>query len=255
MIMQNIKAIIIDDESDAIESLQFELEHYCPGVEVVKSYQSPMKALEEYSYWECDVLFLDIEMPVMSGFDFLEKLGKLPFHVVFVTAYDQFAIKAFEFNAFDYLLKPVQKNKLIRVVEKIRNYREKSIDRVNVEAAITNIQSQSNPLAENIALPTTEGFVFVKINNILYVQAESNYSWVHTEDGRKFLLSKTLKSIEEMIGSPKFLRVHQSYCINLPKVSKYVRGQGGYLVLNEGTQIPVSRSKKEDLMSILSSGF
>lgn len=255
MIMQNIKAIIIDDERDAIESLQFELDHYCPGVKVVNSYQSPHKALTELSEWECDVLFLDIEMPVMSGFDLLDRIGKLPFNVVFVTAYDQFAIKAFEFNAIDYLLKPVQKDKLIRVVEKIRNKQEKSIDNIAVEAAITNIQSQSNSLAENIALPTSDGFVFVKINDILYVKAESNYSWVNVIDGRKFLLSKTLKSIEEMIGSPKFLRVHQSYFINLAKVSKYVRGQGGYLVLEEGTQVPVSRSKKETLMSVLSSGF
>ena len=253
--MQNLKAIIIDDEVDAIESLQFELEHYCPGVGVVSTYNSSVKALEDHKNWDCDILFLDIEMPVLSGFDLLDKISEIHFNIIFVTAYDQFAIKAFEFNAFDYLLKPIQKDKLIRTVNRILNAQGKQVSKDEVRATITNIQAQTNPTADNIALPTSDGFMFVRISEIIYVQAESNYSWVHIADGRKFLLSKTLKNIEEMISSRKFIRVHQSFCVNLDRVNKYIRGQGGYLVLNDGTQIPVSRSRKEDLMAVLSSGF
>jgi two-component system LytT family response regulator len=253
--MSTIKAVIIDDEIDALESLSFELSHYCPQVSVLKQFNDPTQAIPFLQSEEIDVLFLDIEMPGMSGFELLSQLKKIEFEVVFVTAYDQFAIRAFEFNAIDYLLKPVQKDKLIQAVERIAKHQSSSLDKSTLKAIMTNIYSQTTERNKNIALPTSEGFAFVKVDDIVYVQAESNYCWVYTSNDTKYLLSKTLKSIEEMITSSQFIRVHQSYIINLDYAIKYVRGQGGYVVIKNNVQIPVSRSRKEELLSTLQSGF
>ena len=173
--MSNIKAVIIDDEIDALESLSFELGHYCPEVCVLEQFNDPKQAIPFLQSEEVDALFLDIEMPGMSGFELLNQLKEISFDVIFVTAYDQFAIRAFEFNAIDYLLKPVQKDKLIQAVQRINQIQHTSLDKSALEAIMTNIYSQTSDRNKNIALPTSEGFAFVKVDDIVYVQAESNY--------------------------------------------------------------------------------
>lgn len=249
--MPNMKAILIDDEKGSLESLSYELREYCPEVEVVAMCQDPKEGRKEIMNRKPDIVFLDIEMPGMNGFELLQSLPETPFHVIFVTAYDQFAIRAFDFNATDYLLKPVRKSKLVNAVQKVSEHQLPVFDKSDLEALLHNIRLQSHTGLEHIALPTGEGFTMIHINDIAHLQAESNYTWVFVTGQKKYLVTKTLKDMEEMLRFPQYFRPHKSYLINLNHVDRYVRGQGGYLVLKDGSQIPVARSQKTELMNVL----
>lgn len=249
--MSRLKAILIDDEKNSLESLSYEIKEYCPELEVIKTCQNPLEGIKIVQEERPDILFLDIEMPGLNGFEFLEKLPDIKFHVIFVTAYDQFAIKAFEFNAVDYLLKPVRKTKLISAVQKILDRQHTEFDKSNLEALIQNIHIQSHSGLENIALPTSDGFSMVHINDISHLQADSNYTWVHLLNQKKYLVTKTLKDMEDMLRFPQYFRPHKSFLVNLNHVDRYIRGQGGYLMMKDNTQIPVARSQKAELMHVL----
>ena len=246
-----LKAILIDDEKSSLESLQFDLADYCPEVTVLAACKSAAHGLQAIGEHSPDVVFLDIEMPRMNGFELLQSLPQIDFNVIFVTAYDQFAVRAFEFNAVDYLLKPIRKAQLVQAVQKVLRKIEHTFPQDELDALINNVQLHNKTGIENIALPTNEGFEFVHVDTIAHLQAESNYTWVFLESGKKYLVSKTLKDMAAMIPFPQFFRAHKSYVVNLNRVSRYIRGHGGYLVLHDGTQIPVSRSQKESLMRLL----
>jgi two-component system LytT family response regulator len=159
-------------------------------------------------------------------------------------------MQAFEFNAIDYILKPVRKDKLIQAVQKVIDRQTHAFPKENLDALVNNIQLQSKSGIEKIALPTSDGFEFVHVNNIVLLQAESNYTWVHLEN-KKYLIAKTLKEMSSMIPFPQFFRAHKSHLVNLNHVARYVRGSGGYLVLDNGEQISVSRGQKDALMRVL----
>ncbi|HEX5625984.1 MAG TPA: LytTR family DNA-binding domain-containing protein [Saprospiraceae bacterium] len=249
--MSKLKTIIIDDEKSSIDSLRFELKEYCPEVQIMDTCQDPVKAVELLQRLEPDLLFLDIEMPGMNGFELLQQLPEYAGQVIFVTAYDQFAINAFEFNAVDYLLKPVRKSKLIAAVQKVMERQNVRVDKFNLDALLQNIRIQSQGGLETIALPTSDGFKMVHINDIAYLQAESNYTRVHLADRKIHLVSKTLKDMEEMIRFSQYFRAHKSYLVNLNHVDRYIRGQGGYLVMKDQVQIPVARTQKIELLKML----
>lgn len=249
--MSKLQAVLIDDEKSSIQSLAYELDAYCPEVEVVQSFRDPEEGMKYLIKSPPDLLFLDIEMPGMNAFELLQKLPEINFDVVFVTAYDQFAIKAFDFNAVDYLLKPVRKQKLIHAVQKVIERQQHNLDKTNLEALIQNIRVQTRSGLEHIALPTSDGFSMVHINDISHLQADSNYTWVHLANQKKHLIAKTLKDMEGMLAFPQYFRAHKSYLVNLNHVDRYIRGQGGYLVLRDNTQIPVARSQKPDLLQML----
>jgi two-component system LytT family response regulator len=249
--MTKLSAIIVDDERSALQALQYELDTYCPEVRLEASFKDPHEALQWITAKDVDVVFLDIEMPVMNGFDLLEKLPELPFDVIFVTAYDQFAIRAFDFNAVDYLLKPVRKSKLIEAVQKVVHRQRQRMDKNGLEALIQNIRVQAHTGLEQIALPTSEGFTMVHINDITYLQADSNYTWVVTGSGKKYLVAKTLKEMESMLQFPQYFRAHKSYLVNLNHVDRYIRGQGGYLVMRDNHQVAVARAQRSELMRML----
>lgn len=249
--MNKIQAILVDDEKSSLESLSFEISEYCPEIQIAGICQDPIAAMGIIRKIRPDLLFLDIEMPGMSGFELLQQLPDISCPVIFVTAYDQFAIKAFEFNAIDYLLKPIRKSKLIVAVHKVRDRIHSQLDKQGLEALIQNIRLQSQAGLENIALPTHDGFKMVHINDIQYLQAESNYTWVHLADKKKYLVTKTLKDMEEMISYDQYFRAHKSYLVNLNHVDRYVRGQGGYLVMKDQAQIPVARTQKNELLRLL----
>ena len=246
-----IEAILIDDELDSLDTLDLELKEYCPEVNVIAQCSKAKEGLNAIIKHKPDLVFLDIEMPLMNGFELLKSLDEINFDVIFVTAYDQFAVRAFEFNAVDYLLKPVLKSKLIQAVDKVIERKSTRMNRANLDALINNISVQVGTGIRNIALPTTEGFEFVQSDTIHHVKSESNYCWVHLENGTKYLLAKTLKQIELLVRGPQFFRSHQSYLVNLNYAKRYVRGQGGYIVMTNGMQIPVSRAKKEELIGKL----
>lgn len=245
-----IRAIIIDDEISCVETLEIELKAYCPIVKVIAKNLTAKEGLEAIKEMKPDVVFLDVEMPHMNAFDLLEQCHDLDFNVIFVTAYDQYAIRAFDFNAADYLLKPVQKAKLIQAVEKIQNQQESAFSHAQLKAIVTTIQN-SITATPNIALPTVDGFEFVRIEKIVYAQADSNYTHIHLITGKKFILSRTLKEVESMLMGHHFIRIHQSNLINLSHIAKYIKGAGGYVVMRNGDTLNVSRGHKAKLLELI----
>jgi two-component system LytT family response regulator len=246
-----LNAILIDDEKSSLQSLKLDLEEYCPEVKVVATCQSAALGIQAIAQYQPDLVFLDIEMPRMNGFELLQSLSEITFDVIFVTAYDQFAVRAFQFNAIDYILKPILRSQLIQAVQKVLDRKQHKFSRPKLDALINNVQLQSHQTIENIALPSSEGYEFVPVNEITHLQGESNYTWVFVQSQKKYLISKTMKEMEAMIPFPQFFRPHKSHIVNLNHVSKYVRGRGGYLVLKDHTQIPVSRAQKDELMRVL----
>jgi two-component system LytT family response regulator len=185
----------------------------------------------------------------MNGFELLKQLPDLSAQVIFITAYDQFALNAFEFNAVDYLLKPVRKSKLVAAVRKVIERRQNKENSFNLDALLQNIRVQYQGGLQTIALPIPEGFKMVHIDDIAYLQAESNYTRVHLVDKKMYLVSKTLKEMENMFHFDQYFRAHKSYLVNLNQVDRYIRGQGGYLVMKSNIQIPVARTQKIELLN------
>lgn len=245
-----LKAILIDDEINALDALEIELNAYCPDVEIIAKCSSGETGLKSIRELNPDIVFLDIEMPWMNGFEMLQKLEHITFDVIFVTAYDKFAVKAFDYSAVDYLLKPVSKEKLIRSVDKIQKRNQKQFPNSQFEFLMQNLKVGQQVLP-NIALPTPEGLEFVQVQDIIYAESESNYCHIHLKDGNKIFLAKTLKYIQNLLDEHPFLRIHQSYLINLTHVKKYVKGQGGYVVMDNGKSLSVSRASKSNLMKLV----
>jgi two-component system LytT family response regulator len=194
-----------------------------------------------------DVVFLDIEMPKMNGFEMLEKFGKFSFDVVICTAYDQFDIKAFRYSALNYLLKPVDPDDLKSTVKRIQE--KKCIpSSEQFSMLLQQLKQQDRATPQRIALTTHDGLVFVPTADILYCEAESNYTLVILDGGRKILVSKTLKEIDETLSGKDFYRVHGSYLVHIGRIKKFLRGDGGYLVMDNDAQVPISRSRKQEFM-------
>jgi two-component system, LytTR family, response regulator len=242
-----IRCVLIDDESNSLEMMEWLLKTYCPQVQIEAMCNAAAKGIEAINKYKPDVVFLDIEMPHMNGFDMLEQFDKLSFDVVFCTAYDQFAIKAFKYSALNYLLKPVDPEDL---KETIRRLEEKKTapSMEQVELLLANIKQASRPGTQRIALTTGDGMIFVPTQDILYCTAESNYTCVVLVGGKRILVSKVLKDIDETLSGPDFFRVHNSYLINLNHIKKYVRGEGGYIIMDDGANISISRSKRQEFM-------
>jgi two-component system, LytTR family, response regulator len=236
-----LKVIIIDDEPDSVNLLQLQLTEHCPQVKVVGSYTSTVKALDGIEALQPDLLFLDIEMPVMNGFEMLEKVLHNNFSLVFVTAYNQFALKAFRFNALDFLVKPIDTKELIEAVAKA----EKRVMPTSLQLALLQKQLRGEPVTK-IAIPGQHGVSFIDLNEIVYVEASNNYSKLILTDGRRFLISKTLKDVQEVLEEEHFLRVHRQYIINLNHVKQFNRNEG-VLTMTNGDNIPVARNQKEHL--------
>lgn len=245
-----IHAIIIDDESNCIEMLEWLIKTYCPSVIIDAMCDSGEKGIEAIKKHDPDVVFLDIEMPKMNGFDMLEHFDKLSFDVVFTTAYNKFAIKAFRYSALNYLLKPIDPEDLQFTINKIETKRELP-SRDQLTLLLQNMKAMKQTM-QRIALTTNEGMLFVETKNIMYCQAESNYTNIQLTDGKKVLISKTLKEIDETLSGQDFFRVHNSYLINIGQIKKFVRGDGGYVLMNDGTQITISRSRRDEFFEMFS---
>jgi two-component system LytT family response regulator len=244
-----IKAIIVDDEPYCCESLATLLQRYCPQVSVIDVCYNGATALKAINEEKPELLFLDIEMPQMNGFELLEKLKEISFQLIFTTSYDQYAIKAIRFSALDYLLKPVDREELQRAVQKAVSHISVP-NRAQIEILLQKL-SQPALAVSKIAIPTMEGLQMVPINSIISCGADSNYTVFNVKNRQKIIVSRTLKEIEEMLEEFPFVRVHHSFLINLNEVEKYVRGDGGYLIMSDGSSIDVSRSRKDLLMKKL----
>jgi len=238
-----LKAIIIDDELKSRESLRILIEDFCENVTVAASCQNVNEGIEAIGKFKPDVIFLDIQMQRETGFDLLNRLNEINFEVIFTTAYSEYAIKAFKFSAIDYLLKPIDIEELKAGLVKVEKKVNGNISG-RLKQMMDNLKGGS---VENfkLALPTNEGLLFIKVNDIVYCEASSNYTQIFMYDGKKHLVSRTLKEYEDILGESNFFRIHHSYLINLNLVKKYVRGEGGYVVMNNDTSLDVSKRKKE----------
>ena len=241
-----LKALIVDDEPKARENLQILLTDFVEGVEVAALCENIAEATQAVREHAPDVVFLDIQLQRETGFDLLTKLKEIDFEVIFTTAYTEYAIKAFKFSAIDYLLKPIDIEELKKAVARV----EKRVSN-NMTGRLTQLV-QNLKLGSNenykIALPTLDGLVFVKISDILYCEASSNYTQIFTTE-EKYLVSKTLKEYDDLLSDHNFFRIHNSYLININSIKKYVKGEGGYVVLNNDISLDVSKRKKEAFLN------
>lgn len=242
-----IKAVMIDDEVHCLDTLSILLAEYCPQVQLMEQCRSAKEGLLAIEKHQPELLFLDIEMPVMDGFGLLEMFTTLPFAVIFTTSYDQYAIKAIRFSALDYLLKPVDPKELVTSVHKIQL--QKSLPSAEQFQMLLNQVKQKDTGFNKIAVPTTEGFELIPAEQVIKCKADDNYTLLFLKNKTWIIACRTLKEMEEQLQDFNFfVRVHHSYMVNLNEVSKYVRGEGGYVVMSDGSTVSVSRSRKEALM-------
>ena len=246
-----IKAVILDDEIHSIETLQWKLENYCPEVEVVSTFDDPQKGVQYLKNNPPDLLFLDIQMPMLNGFDVLEELGPdLSFDVIFATAYDQFGIQAIKASALDYLLKPVQNKDLKEAIEKFVRKRATTpgFREGQFQGLMENVGAEQDGRIGKVALATRESIEFVDHQEIVLCSSDSNYTMIYLASGRKKLISKTLKEFDDLLAPYNFYRPHNSHLVNLSKVKEYIRSDGGYLIMDNQMKVPVSKSRKEELL-------
>lgn len=232
-----IKIILVDDEPKAIKSLEWEIANFCQGVEVMATFTKPNEAIAYLQKNNPDCVFLDVEMPEMDGFKFLDYFKNRTFRVVFITAYNQYAIKAIKENAMDYLLKPIDSDDLVLTIEKIK------ADKLNTRTYDALEERLSANTKKRIAIPTEGKLIFVNTESILYCKSDGNYCKIHMVDKKPLFVSKKLKEIVSILPNDVFFRVHNSYVINLKKINEYLKTDG-YVILENHKKIPVSRSKK-----------
>jgi two-component system LytT family response regulator len=239
-----LKAILIDDEPDCIRLLALQLKEHCPQVQVVGQFTNSADGLQAIRALEPDVVFLDIEMPEMNGFTLLESLGEITFSLIFVTAYNEFALKAFRFSALDYLLKPLDPQELQEAIQKAE--KRSRIDQRQIDLLRLQLHGGQHP--QKIAVPYQSGIVFVDLKDIVYCEAESNYTKVFLTTGKNYLLSRTLRDVQEVLEERNFLRVHRQYLVNLDHIRMYHKGEAAYLVMHGDINIPVAKNQKERLV-------
>jgi two-component system LytT family response regulator len=244
-----IKALIVDDEKQNADSLKMDIQTNCPFVQVVAICYSAKEGIMAIKREKPDLVFLDIEMPWMNGFEMLEVLGEINFHIIFTTAHDQFAAKAFRLSAVDYLLKPIAAIDLRDAVKKVEQRMQQETGQANIENLLENIKQPA--ARQKIALPYKDGYEFVEVTNIIYCQAEGAYTKVFLENKKYILVSKTLGDIEELLPHDIFQRIHHSTVINLNYVTHFVKADGGYNKMRTGEDLVVSKSRKEAVMEKL----
>jgi len=240
-----MKAIIVDDEPYCCETIATLLEDN-DEVEIVTECYNGIDALEAIRKYNPGLVFLDVEMPKMNGFEMLQQLPSVNFEIIFTTSYDRYALKAIRFSAIDYLLKPIDEEELKNAVQKVIRRSQKPIAE-QLEILMQKIHHPSTPVRK-IAMPTMEGFQMIMIDFIISCEADSNYTTLHLKNNKKMVVCRNLKDIEEMLEDHSFTRVHRCYVVNLNEVEKFVKGEGGYLIMSDGSSIDVSRNKKELLL-------
>ncbi|MCB9230065.1 MAG: response regulator transcription factor [Bacteroidia bacterium] len=236
-----IRAIIVDDESDARDVLRKMIIAFVSEVEVVADYENPEEAVKGIREYGPDLVFLDIQMPGMSGFKLMEQFPNPSFRVIFVTAFNQYAIRAIRLSALDYLLKPVDIDELTGAVARFQ--RQSGTDSQQFQALQHNLAQK-----HRLSLPSEQGLELIDLEDLLYLEADSNYTHLYLTDRKKITVSKTLRVFEEYFEGTNFYRCHYSFIINLSRIKKYMRGEGGSVIMENGVEIPVSRRRKPGLL-------
>ena len=236
-----IRSVIIDDEPESRIAVFNILSNYCKDVEVLGEAGDVASGIETIIEHEPDLVFLDIQMPDGSGFKLLEGFDNINFHVVIITAYDQYAIKAIKFSAVDYILKPIDPQQLIDAVEKVKTL---TPAKFQSPERIQNLLNNRNVFTK-IALPTLNGYRFVYIKDIIRCEADNNYTYFFLKTTEQIVVTRTLKEYEMLLKDDSFIRVHQSHLVNLEYVTEYIKGDGGIAVMSDGSEVEISRRKKD----------
>jgi len=244
-----ISAIIIDDEQDSREILRSYLSKYCPQIDLLDECADIIEARKSILKNSPQLVFLDIEMPRGNAFDLLDQWGEINFEVIFITAYSQYAVQAFNLSAAHYLLKPVDIQELKAAIDKVA-IKLKTNQRQDYSTLIENIQNK-NHQEDKIALPTLEGLIFVKVHQIIRCEADGSYTKIHLEANKILIATRKIKEFEQLLMEHNFFRVHRSHLVNLDKIEKYYKGDGGYVLLSDGSSIDVARRKKEAFLECL----
>jgi two-component system LytT family response regulator len=244
-----IRSVIIDDEQHCVKALLKDIQQHCPAIEVVETCSSAKEGIMAIKKHKPDLVFLDVEMPWMNGFEMLEVLGDVNFSIIFTTAHDEFAAKAFRISAVDYLLKPIDAGDLKAAVSKVEKKMDQGSNLHHISNLLRNIRQPSTE--QKIALPQREGYEFIDVSSIIYCSAEGAYTKVFITDKKTMLISRTLGDVEELLPPEMFQRIHHSTLINVTYISQFLRTDGGYVVLKNGEKLSVSKAKKEMLMARL----
>jgi two-component system, LytTR family, response regulator len=244
-----LRAVIIDDEKASRDTLSGMLSRYCKNVEVVgqaEGYQSGLEAIEN---GKPDVIFLDIQMPDGSGFKLLEDIKEINFEIIFTTAYDQYAIKAIKYSALDYLLKPIVPDDLINAVSKAEQKKNAGLINKNIRVLLENITHKTEP--KKIILHTNKKMHIIELDDIVRCESDDYYTRYFFKSGNPLLVSTTLKENEELLNDKNFIRPHKSHLVNIKYIQSYLSDDGGYILMFDGSRIPVARRKKDEILDIL----
>ncbi len=242
-----MKAILIDDDERNLNALSEKLAKHCPEVIIIAKCDTAEKGINAIDENKPDIVFLDIEMPLMNGFSMLQQLSYKNFELIFVTAYNHYAIQAIKYSALDYLVKPVEIEELKQAVTRAELKRKQTSSNPQIELLLEHFHKKER---QRIAIPTLEGIQFININDIIYLEASINYTNIYLAN-QKFLVSKNLKEFEDILPADIFLRIHHSYIVNKNCVEKYIRGDGGQVILNNGASLDVSKRKKADFLQAI----
>jgi len=243
-----MKAILVDDEPDGIRTLKKMLESHCPNVQVAATCSNATTAKQELESIRPDVVFLDIQMPGKSGLDLLTEMPEKDFEVIFVTAHNEYMLQALQYSAADYLLKPVDEDRLVEAVQRVET-RIQAEKKEWTETLMHNLNKAGSPSEMRLCLPTLKGFIVVKLDDIIYCEAERSYTIFHLDGKRTVMVSKSLIEYDNLLQDTQFIRIHKSFLINLHHVKEYQRGEGGMVIMTDNAEIEVSRRKKEFFMN------
>ena len=245
-----MKTIIIDDEAKARKTIMEILKYSDEGIEIVAEADGVETGFEAIMTHKPELVLLDINMPDGSGFDLLKKLPSIGFKLIFITAFEQFAIKAFEFSALDYILKPINPMKLINSVKRVSELVKSENLSLKLNALFSNLNMQDKR-NQKIVLHTEKRIHIIETKNIVHCQSDGGYTTFYLIDNKKITVSRNLKTFEELLSNCNFFRTHQSYLINVDYIDYYNKHDGGYITMQNGIEIPVAQRKKEQFLSIL----
>jgi two-component system, LytTR family, response regulator len=251
-----ITALLIDDDINLRNGMKGLLAMYAPEIMIIGEADGVQSGVDAMDKHKPQVVFLDIQLNDGTGFDILEQLasrnGKSSSHIVFITAHEQYAVKAFRFSALDFLLKPVDPEELQKVIEKIKKVLNTTDNYAHIDLLLENIRKKVDNF-KRIALSTAEGIHLFEISDIIRCESEDNYTRFYLRNNKPVLISKTLKEYEELLGEHGFERIHQSHLINLAYLKSYIKKDGGYVVMSDNSNLPISQRKKDRLQEILKS--
>lgn len=243
-----MNTILIDDEIDGIRTLKRMLELHCTDVNVIATCTNAIIAKEQIAALQPDLIFLDIQMPGKSGLELLSELNSKKFEVIFVTAHNEYMLQALQYSAADYLLKPVDEDRLIEAVKRVEKRFTEGKRETSTETLIHNVYKAGSPAEMRLCLPTMKGFIVLKLDDIIYCEAERSYTIFHLEGNKTIMVSKPLFDYDNLLKETFFLRIHKSFLINLHHVKEYQRGEGGIVIMTDNAEIEVSRRKKDQFL-------